>query len=129
MAEVKEQKIPQVEVERPLELKLEPWPIDDSLIVSGKPAASGVLFHKSADGKSADGVWECTPGSFNWNYTWNETVYLLKGRMSITPEGEQPIHAQAGDVVHFAQGLKAKLEITDTVRKVFFLNSDEPLKL
>ena len=129
MANTKVQLSPQIEVHHPLELKLESWPIDISLITSGEPRASGVVLHKSADGKTADGVWECTPGSFRWNYTWDETVYILKGRFSIVSEGGERIHLQAGDVVHFPNGLRATWEIAETVRKVFSLSSNQVLDL
>jgi uncharacterized cupin superfamily protein len=55
--------------------------------------------------------------------------YSLKGCFSITLEGREPIHLQAGDVVQFPKDLRAKWEIDETVRKVFFLSSDQVLDL
>ena len=113
----------------PLNLELEPWPIDKNWILSGEPAAAGTVLNKSDDGKTAAGVWECTPGSFRWEYTWDETVYILKGDVTITPEGGDPIRFKSGDVGHFANGLKTRWEVAETVRKVFFLHSERPLSL
>jgi hypothetical protein len=87
------------------------------------------VLHKSADEKITDGVCERTSGSFHWNYAWDETVCILKGRFSITPERREPMHLQAGDAVHFPKGLRAKWEIAETVRKVLFLGSDQVLAL
>lgn len=129
MAKAAPAKVLQVEVQNPLKVKLESWPLEESMIVSGKPRAAGVVLRKSADGKAADGVWECTPGSFRWDYTWDETVYILKGRVTIKPEGGKPVQFKRGDIVHFPNGMHATWEVKQTVRKVFFLSSNQPLDL
>lgn len=69
--------------------------------------------------ETADGVWECSSGTFRWNYTWDESVYILKGQATITVEGGNPVHIKARQTVHFSQGLRAEWKVTETVRKVF----------
>lgn len=129
MAETRTQKVPQITGYDALELKLDPWPLPKHLIVSGDPKATGILLQRSADNKTADGVWECSPGSFRWEYTWDETAYLLEGRATITSEEGVTVHLKAGQIVHFSPGLRTEWTVTETVRKVFFLTSDRPLQL
>ena len=45
---------------------LESWPLDEAQIIEGSPAASGTLLWKSDDSKLCAGIWECTPGTFDW---------------------------------------------------------------
>jgi uncharacterized cupin superfamily protein len=112
--------------QRVSEARLEPMPIPAEWVLEGDPQASAVLLWRSADGKQANGIWECTPGTFNWVHT-DETATLVAGRVTVTPEGGEPIEIQAGDVVFFPEGTKTQWQVHETVRKAFHLHAAEGL--
>ena len=105
---------------------LEPMPIPAEWVIEGDPQASATLLWKSADGKQANGIWECTPGMFNWIHT-DETATLVTGRVTVTPEGGEPIEVSAGDVVFFPEGTKTRWQVHETVRKAFHLHAADGL--
>ena len=105
---------------------LEPMPIPAEWVIEGDPKASATLLWKSADGKQANGIWECTPGTFSWIHT-DETATLVAGRVTVTPEGGEPIEISAGDVVFFPEGTKTRWEVHETVRKAFHLHAADGL--
>ena len=47
--------------------ELEDWPIPAEQIVAGQPRARGTVLHEGPEGTGC-GVWECTPGTFDWAY-------------------------------------------------------------
>ena len=49
----------------------------------------------------------------------NEVIYVLSGRMTVTPEGGEPTEIGAGDVAVFALGWTGTWDIHETVRKVY----------
>ena len=108
--------------------KLDPWPIAPEQVIEGDPQASGTILWKSADGTLANGVWECTPGAFNWVHA-DETLCLVDGEVTVTPEGGEPFTIMPGDVVFFPQGTKTEWRVAQTVRKAFHLHAAEGLGL
>ena len=62
-------------------------------------------------------IWEAEASSFPWSYDDRETCYLLEGDVIVTPNGGEPVHIQAGDLVVFAAGLSCHWEIRKAVRK------------
>lgn len=62
--------------------------------------------------------WECEPMSFDWEYSCDETAYVLEGQVKVeTPTGEVEINK--GDLVHFPKGLKCKWNVLKKIRKVY----------
>ena len=68
------------------DVKLDAWPIPAGNILGGSPDASGSLVFITPDKTSCSGIWQCLPGRFRWEYTWNETVYILAGKGEIRSE-------------------------------------------
>ena len=66
-------------------------------------------------------VWTKDVASFPWTYARAEVCYFLEGQVTVTPEGGEPIHMGAGDLVSFAAGLVCHWEITAAVRKHYTL--------
>jgi uncharacterized cupin superfamily protein len=106
--------------------KLDPMSIPEEWVLEGDPQASAVPLWRSADGKQANGIWGCTPGTFNWVHT-DETATLVAGRVTVTPEGVEPIEIQAGDVVFFPEGTKTRWQVHKTVRKAIHPHAAEGL--
>jgi uncharacterized cupin superfamily protein len=101
---------------------LDPWPIPAEQVLEGDPQASGLLLWKSDDSTLANGIWECTPGLFTWVHA-DETLCLVDGKVTVTPEGGEPLEIRPGDVVFFPEGMKTEWRVEETVRKAFHLHS------
>ena len=104
-------------------------PIDAAFITAGNPVARGAVLNQSADKTQSSGLWTCEPGEFNWDYAWDEFVYVLEGEATITEEGGKSHDVVPGDMAHFPLGLKTHWKITKAVRKFFVLKTPEPLEL
>jgi len=62
-------------------------------------------------------IWEKQASTFPWTYDSSETCYLLQGRITVTPDGGDPVPLQAGDLVTFPAGMQCSWEIHEAVRK------------
>jgi uncharacterized cupin superfamily protein len=108
------------------EASLDPMPIAAESVIQGDPQASAAILWMSADHKNCNGIWECTPGTFDWTHT-DETATLVAGRATVTPEGGEPMEIASGDVIFFPDGTKSRWEVHETVRKAFHLHAAEGL--
>ncbi len=66
-------------------------------------------------------IWEKETSKFAWNYTSNETCYILEGEFTVTPNGGEPVQVKAGDLVHFPSGMSCTWEVRKPVRKHYTL--------
>eukprot|EP00878_Enallax_costatus_P030338 GHUV01033027.1.p2 GENE.GHUV01033027.1~~GHUV01033027.1.p2 ORF type:complete len:110 (+),score=14.01 GHUV01033027.1:64-393(+) len=69
-----------------------------------------VINSSSEDVLKAKGVrswptWGCEVSKFPWSYSENETCYVLKGRVFVTPDGGEPVEIKAGDMATFPAGM------------------------
>ena len=106
---------------------LEPWPLPPESIVSGKPDASGAVFSKSADGRSVRALWDCTPGSFRWTWTYDETLVVVTGRAIVRLDDGRVVDIRAGDLAYFERGQAGIWETVEHLRKAFHAESPDPL--
>ena len=74
-----------------------------------------------ADGDQEVGVWECTPGPSHWTLETNEAVYILSGRMTVTPDDGRPQDIGPGDTAVFPRGWQGSWQIHETIRKLYVL--------
>jgi uncharacterized protein len=63
--------------------------------------------------------WECTPETFDWEYSSDETAYVKEGKVEIRTEHGQQVELGAGDLVFFPSGLKCTWTVLETIRKVY----------
>ena len=110
------------------ETNLDPWPIDKTNILTGDAEAHGTVLWQSEDKLLCNGVWSCTTGKFNWKYTWNETFYLVQGKISISIDDAESKEYNSGDLVFVPTGTNTTWTIIKPVRKVFHLESETPLE-
>lgn len=62
--------------------------------------------------------WECEPSTFDWEYSCDETAYVLEGKVKVkTANGEVEINK--GDLVHFPKGMKCTWNVIEKIRKVY----------
>ncbi len=62
-------------------------------------------------------IWEKEVSSFPWTYDADETCYILEGRVTVTPEGGEPVEIEAGDLVTFPRGMHCRWDIHEPIRK------------
>jgi uncharacterized protein len=85
---------------------------------SGDPQTSTIVFFEG-HGVSV-GVWECTPGGWPIvDRPDTETMLLLRGAVTITPLGGEPVDLEEGDVFVLPRGWSGRWDVTETVRKLF----------
>ena len=71
--------------------------------MSGDPQAYWAVMWRSPDGELFSGIWHCTPGVFRLASP-GETITLVDGHVTITPEGGEAIEIRAGDVAYIPMG-------------------------
>jgi len=103
------------------------WPLPVDWVEQGNPTASGAVLSKSDDSRVVRGVWECTPGKFRWNFTYDETVIVVKGRATVELESGETISLNPGDMAFFGRGQWSTWTIHEPLRKAFHADSPEPL--
>jgi uncharacterized protein len=99
---------------QPITTDLEGWKV-----VSGKPTMKTWILNTSSDGRMISGVWEATPGTYHATYDKYEFVHLIAGKITITPDGGQPVQVAAGDAFAVEAGFKGQWVIEEKVRKHF----------
>ena len=62
-------------------------------------------------------VWSCEVSRFPWTYEERETCYILAGRVTVTPDGGEPVTIGAGDLVTFPAGLSCTWDVHEPIRK------------
>lgn len=64
------------------------------------------VLHASADGSMISGCWEAKPGTCHATYTAYEFVHLIKGKITITPDGGKPVNVGPSDAFVVEPGFK-----------------------
>ena len=106
--------LPPLSAVTPIEENLEGWVVTD-----GTPSMKTWILHSTEDGTMISGCWEATPGTFHATYTAYEFVHLIEGRITITPDGGEPVTVTAGDAFAVEKEFKGTWKIEEKVRKHF----------
>jgi len=113
-------------VARSGQVDYKPAPINRDWIVSGDPQARSGDLVASADGSGSTNFWDCTAGTFNWHYAWDETVLILGGEVRVTDSDGATSVLRPGDVAHFAAGTSYLWDVDHYVRKIAFHKKPAP---
>jgi uncharacterized cupin superfamily protein len=62
-------------------------------------------------------TWSKEVSEFDWTYDRKETCYIIEGKAIITPEGEEPVTIQEGDMVFFPRGMKCIWKVIEPIEK------------
>jgi uncharacterized protein len=101
-----------------LDAPMQPAPIPAEDIISGTPESTMAILWQSDDNTLYNGVWHCTPGVFMLTSP-GETICVVEGSATITPEGGESITVHPGDVAFIPEGTRARWQVHETVRKAF----------
>ncbi|WP_436700679.1 cupin domain-containing protein [Nocardioides sp. BYT-33-1] len=91
-----------------------------AVVLDGEiPVRSSVPF-TSEDGRVLSGVWEADPGVSRWEFLdRGEVIFVLAGRMVVTPDEGEPLVLTTGMAAVFPIGWVGTWEITEQIRKFF----------
>ena len=67
------------------------------------------------------GIWECSPGRYRRQVASAETMHIISGQATFTPDGGDSFLLQAGDVHFFPVNTVGVWDIQQTMRKVYVL--------
>lgn len=107
-----------------IDAALEEWPLAAGSIISGTPRTHGAFTARSEDNRRARGLWSCTPGSFRWEWHYDESLVVVAGRARVHIDGGPVIEIAAGDFAWFDQGQSAVWETIEPMRKAFHAFAD-----
>src|SRR5579859_6111527 len=85
-----------------------PCPIRPSWVLEGAPVARIQLLSESADGTASTWFWDCTAGRFNWFYSFDETLHILEGSVTLKFPSGATRRVVAGDTIFFPAGSRAE---------------------
>lgn len=105
--------------------ELNPEPISEQWILSGKPVARSKVVARSRDWSSSVVVWDCTAGSFRWHYRQDEVIVVISGDAVLLGENGAERRFSAGDYGFFPAGSVANWRVDRYIRKVALLK--EPM--
>ena len=87
--------------------------------VKGEPTMKTWILHTNKDASMISGYWEATPGTYHATYASFEFVHLIEGKLTITPDGGEPVKFGAGDSFVVEADFKGEWLIEEKVRKHF----------
>jgi uncharacterized protein len=105
--------------------ELNPEPINEQWILTGKPVARSKIVARSNDWSSSVVVWDCTAGSFRWHYGQDELIVIISGHLVLLRDDGTERRFGAGDYVFFPAGSVANWRVDSYIRKVALLK--EPM--
>jgi uncharacterized cupin superfamily protein len=99
-------------------------------ILDGPLEMKIAVVSRSADGRSAQGVWRCNPSRCRVTQPWEETLVVLEGAMSYTLEGETAARLEAGDMMILKVGGTYVVEVHEPVLTFWTMYSaDAPVEI
>jgi uncharacterized cupin superfamily protein len=104
-------------------------PILSDWILEGNPVARIEHLSSSADGTANTYFWDCTAGRFNWFYSFDETLHILEGSVTLKDPAGTSRLAVAGDIVFFPAGSRAEWAVDRYIRKLAFCRIPLPNSL
>ena len=113
----------------PAGVELKPAPIAPHCIIEGNPRARSRRLSASADGTSSVMIWVCSAGRFHWNYTVDETLYIVSGEVFVTNEKAEVRRLGPGDLAFFPAGSRSIWHVPHRVRKLAVCRHSMPRPL
>lgn len=102
---------------------LEPWTpleaLDFVRVRAGSPRHAGLHLLGNADSATQAGIWECTPGVFDYTFPDHELCKIVRGEVVLTDPQGRSQHLGPGSILITRSGDTLTWDIRQTVRKVF----------
>jgi uncharacterized cupin superfamily protein len=105
---------------------LESMPFQPEQILAGDPVPSALItWQPDADKLKRAGIWESTPGTFDYKQEPDEmsAFVFISGSAVITPEGQEPMECGPGDVTLFPAGTNTVWEVRESIRVFYHVDS------
>ncbi len=64
-------------------------------------------------------VWSKEVSEFPWTYKEQESCYIIRGRIVVTPDGGEPQEFKRGDFITFPQGMSCHWKVLEAVEKYY----------
>jgi uncharacterized protein len=109
--------------------ELRPGALNPDWIISGEPNIRSAILSRSQDGECFTALWECSEGTFRWNYSFDETLHFLEGSVTFDDGSGVPHIAGPGDVVYFPKGASVIWTVHSRVLKLAVCRSVLPAPL
>lgn len=104
------------------EIELDTAPLPEPDVVNGSPSAGSRTVRTFDDVEV--GIWEMTPGSAR-DVEADEVFVVLSGAASVRFDDGRRISLRPGDVMALSKGERTVWTVTETLRKVYVLRTDE----
>jgi len=62
-------------------------------------------------------TWSKGVSTFPWTYSAAETCYILDGKVTVTPNGGEPVTVGKGDLVVFPAGMSCTWKVIEPIHK------------
>jgi uncharacterized cupin superfamily protein len=93
----------------------------DAFTTDNKAETNHTYFATDDESRLA-GVWECAPSREEIkSYPVHEMMTVLSGSVTVTVAGESPQTFRSGDTFFIPKGTECVWEITETLRKYYFI--------
>jgi uncharacterized protein len=96
-------------------------PVPAEMVVEGAPHTSGTVVFVNADGSSEAGIWDCSAGAYRVTVERDEFCHLLRGRVVVSEDGQDPVELRPGDCMMFPRGWTGEWRIVESVRKAYMI--------
>jgi uncharacterized cupin superfamily protein len=98
-------------------------------VLNGTPKSGSKILAESHDGNSIIWVWECTIGTFVWDYNEDETLYIISGEVFVSNGDGEERRLGQGDMGYFPGGTSYRWRVTAPIKKLAITRKDLPLPL
>jgi uncharacterized cupin superfamily protein len=96
----------------------------EPFIYEDKPTGevSWLRTESAGEGMLLAGLWRTDPIEINYTFAGDETFQVLRGRVRIDIEGQEPVELGQGDIASFSKGTKAVWHVTEPFQKFFVIS-------
>jgi uncharacterized cupin superfamily protein len=94
-------------------------------VLHGRAEQRAWILYEDPSGQFSAGIWECDEGCWRVNYTENEFVQMLSGRIRIVDAGQVVREVGVGDSFVVPQGFQGTWEVLEPARKYFAIYEDK----
>ena len=102
--------------------EVETYPLPEHDVVSGHPSVGSRIVRRFDEVEV--GIWEMTPGSAR-DVEADEVFVVLSGAASVRFDDGRETSLRTGDVMSLVKGERTVWTVTETLRKVYVLHSDD----